>query len=145
MRGSFRRSEKEIVSKQYQLTVTAEQAQVLSDACELMARLRIGQFYDIVWKVFPETLGSEKIDHEFVRGLFDRIAFELRDKPGHSGSDADWSEPCKVAWDLHQVVRHRLAWDKTPEGNSMNVHFDEPMPRGLGKLAQIENVEGETK
>jgi len=115
-------------SQKYNVTLTEAQVSVISMACELVGRLRLGQFNDIVWKVYPETLGSQTVDHEKIRTLFDEISLELRKQRGHSGSDADWTDDARAAWDIHQVFRHRLSWDKNPEGNNMNVHFDEPMP-----------------
>jgi hypothetical protein len=114
-------------TQKYNVTLTEAQVSVISMACELVGRLRLGQFNDIVWKVYPETLGSQTVDHEKIRNLFDDISLELRKQRGHSGSDKDWTDDARVAWDIHQVFRHRLSWDKTPEGNLMNVHFDEPM------------------
>jgi len=43
----------------------------------------------------------------------------------------------KIAYDLHQVIRHRLAWDENPEGDFWNVFFDTPMQVSDQPLAEI--------
>lgn len=124
----------------YQITMTAEQVSAVSEACELFTRIRLGQFSDIIWKVYPDRLGQ--LDRDLTDKLFDGLGMVLRGKLSHYGSDSDWSKEAEVTWDIHQVLRNRLAWDKNPEGNSMNVHFDDPMPKCYGvKLAQIVKVE----
>jgi hypothetical protein len=130
--------EKSMNPQRYNVTLTEAQVSVISMACELVGRLRLGQFYDIVWKVYPETLGSGTVDHEKLRTLFDDISLELRKQRGHSGSDKDWTDAARAAWDIHQVFRHRLSWDNNPGGNNMNVHFDEPMPISQEPLPKIE-------
>ncbi len=124
--------------KKYDVTLTEAQVSVISMACELVGRLRLGQFYDIVWKVYPETMGSGTVDHEKLRTLFEEISLELRKRRGHSGSDADWTNDARTAWDIHQVFRHRLSWDKNPAGNFMNVDFDSPLPMSQEPLAKIQ-------
>lgn len=42
----------------------------------------------------------------------------------------------RVAYDLHQVLRHRLAWDRYPQGGT-NVVFDKPRQTGQEPLATI--------
>jgi hypothetical protein len=46
-------------------------------------------------------------------------------------------DEARVAWDLHQVIRHRLSWDDQPEGG-ITVNFDTPMKYGKEELAIIE-------
>lgn len=123
----------------YQITLNAEQVQAISTACELFTRIRIGQLDDITWKVFPEKLTSD--NRELIREYLDRLGLLYRGKLSHYGSDDDWSELSEITWDLHQVLRNRLAWDRTPAGNSMNVDFDDPMPKSHRvKLAKVEGV-----
>ena len=42
----------------------------------------------------------------------------------------------RVAWDLQQVIRYRLAWDRNPEGG-IQVIFDEPLKSSQEPLACI--------
>jgi hypothetical protein len=59
----------------------------------------------------------------------------------------------QVSWDLHQVIRHRLAWDRAYRdgivkpgdardwNQMMGVLYDEPLPMGDEPLAKIERSE----
>ena len=50
----------------YQLTVTAEQAATLRDACELLARCRLGQIADACQEVL-DAQGQATVPHEAPR------------------------------------------------------------------------------
>ena len=43
-----------------------------------------------------------------------------------------------MAYDLHQVVRHRLSWDENPDGKPWNVFFNNPRQVSDQPLAQID-------
>ena len=142
----------------YQITLTKNQARVLSEALEVLARLGgIGQFRYALERLplqekFPNSW-HEDMDH------IGRILaqYTTSNVDGHRtslGIYADkTSEGTKVAWDLHQVVRHRLSWDRAvangvvagvdeprnwPE--MMGAHYDDPMKTGKEPLAIINHV-----
>ena len=119
----------------YTIEVTKAQAEVISTACELFARLRMGQFYDIVWKVFPDRMSevnlSEIEKHLEVAGKL------LRNKGSHESNDSERTEKSRRAWDLHQVIRYRLSWDDKPQGGT-TVNFYEPLVTAQETLAQIQ-------
>ena len=104
----------------YTLRLTEAQAKVLCTACEVLSRLGIGQFRD--------ALAHLPIDHHRAaddvldwHGDLDLIGDRLS---RHMIGNVDgWNSSlsiyygavkpeAKIAWDLFQVLRHRLAWDK---------------------------------
>lgn len=128
----------------YNLTVTKEQAEALIQATEILARLGIGQFRDaleclptreflpIGWHEDMDIIG--KMLSRYIIGGVDgyRSSLGIHHK--------NVREPSRIAWDLYQVLRHRLAWDRAArEGivesaksprkwpEMMQVHYDEPM------------------
>lgn len=136
----------------YTLHVTAAQAQTISRACEVLARLGIGQVIEglrelpqaegIDWTDFHDdcqavsTLMSKYMPHR-INGYSSNLGIYNADK------DA------RLAWDLHQVLRHRLAWDRAKtEGwtdgttrnwnEMMGVHYDEPLKVCEEPLAKME-------
>jgi hypothetical protein len=126
-------------SKLYQVTLNSKQVEAISCACELFTRIRLGQFSDILWKVYPEKMLGEQRPE--IDRLFDQLGMLLRGKLSHYGSDSDWSERSEITWDIYQVLRNRLAWDRNPSGNPMNVDFDDPMPKNRDvKLVKIQQV-----
>lgn len=137
----------------YTLTVTEKQAQVIATAAELLARLGIGQFRDALEHLpMPEFLPPGwHDDMDAIGKILSRHMAGGID--GHSSSlgmhHKDTPEVSRVAWDLYQVIRHRLAWDravrdgvvepgaprKWPE--MIQVFYDEPMKTSDQPLATV--------
>jgi len=128
------------MTTKYNLTVTEEQARILTDALDLYSRIGIGQFEEVL-QVYDRNL---KLDEE----TRDRIRIGLdiaKREAGHprSGSHGIHNEKVddrfRAAYDLQQVVRNRLAWDRNPKGG-IQVQFDEPRAISQMRLATIEKV-----
>lgn len=112
----------------YTLTLTEGQALVLRDACELLARVHMGQFDSVVDEVVLHRTGwtdiiwkAREIASELERAVFPH---------GLSISSADIPDRSRVAWDLYQVVRGAIAWADVPPGvprPSWHVQYDDPM------------------
>lgn len=125
----------------YTLTLTARQAAEISSACEILARLQMGQI-DMALRELPL---ASYLDYDKQR-MIESILLPLYDdgKKRHG----------TIAWDLYQVVRHRLAWDRAVDrgeiepgerrnwSKMMGVCYDEPMQWGGETLARIEKAEG---
>lgn len=106
----------------YTIHLTEAQAKVLCTACEVLARLGIGQFRD--------ALEHLPIDQELIRTaddvldwhadmdlIGDRLSRHLIGNVNGWNSSLSILSPlvkpeAMIAWDLFQVLRHRLAWDK---------------------------------
>lgn len=138
----------------YTLTLTPEQAQVLSHAAEIIARLGIGQFRDALewlpttefrpdgWHEDMETIGmllSRHMKHN-VDGYRSNLGI----------NNKDVAEQARIAWDLYQVIRHRLSWDRAIEQGIVqpgeprkwlqmdSVNYDAPMKASTEPLARME-------
>jgi len=137
----------------YTLTITEQQARTISTACELMARLGMGQW--------PEALShlpmqDSKRGGDHISALLPYMAGLLVDGIDGWGSHlgirgARTPETARTAWDLYAVIRHRLAWDAAVErgltaGEFRNwrtmggVHYDDPEHIGKEPLATIERA-----
>ena len=126
----------EVMMSKYTLTLTARQASEISSACEILARLKMGQV-DMAVRELP---GNQPKDYEAMREIQQMIERLVPAKIERGDS---------IAWDLYQVIRHRLSWDREIErGNiergeprnwsiMMGVSFDEPMKMGSEPLAVI--------
>ena len=147
-----------MTDKQYTLTVTETQAQVLIQALEVMARLGIGQFRDALdmlplkehrppgWNADVDAIG--RILSKYMIGGVEGYRSSL-------GISNEATSPlAKSAWDMYQVIRHRLSWDRAVEDGTIasvdaprdwskmfGVHYDSPMRTGPEPLAKIERVE----
>lgn len=113
----------------YELTITGKQAETLQRACELYERLHAGQWFaleDILpFKEGVHPTEFERAMKEYIEPLIDtdKLFFE------------------RVSGDLMSVIRHRLSWDREPQGGS-TVAFQAPMQLGSEPLAVIERNNG---
>ncbi len=144
--------------KIYRLTINERQAQTISKACEMLARLGMGQLDDAL-RELPMRGGVEwERWHADVRHVGRILSAHMPGNiDGHSShlgiSSERVSEDSQIAWDLYQVIRHRVAWDRAiAEGKTdgtvrawdkgmMGVHFDEPMTVSAQPLGRIESAE----
>lgn len=139
----------------YTITVTEKQARVLSMACEVLSRLGMGQLKDafehlpkrekVDWSAWHDDMQDvAKILSRHMQGGIDGI----RSSTGINNADDD----ARTAWDIHAVIRHRLAWDRAvAEGitdgierkwpEMMQVSYDDPMKYSDEPLARIRRAE----
>jgi hypothetical protein len=150
----------------YLLKLTPEQAQVLVHACDLYSRIGIGQFEEIEQLARMGMLrhrhatadGAPAVTEAEINRLEQaREALDVA-KRHLTGMEPNASfgilnqlvhKDFKVAWELQQVVRHRLAWDA--RGNParrdwagspsmMGVNYDDPMASSGTPLATMEQA-----
>ena len=141
----------------YTLTLTEKQAETLMIASEVLARLGIGQFRDALeWLPTRDTCREGWHDDMTAIGrMLSRYMIGVVDGYQTSlGIRNDDVRPApKIAWDLYQVIRHRLSWDKavadgvidSPDSPRnwpvmLGVHYDEPMETSAEPLAEIRRV-----
>lgn len=139
----------------YLLEVSKEQLQVLSAASELLARLGMGQVEDALERLplRPPADRDNARWHEDVREIRQRVAAHtIRGVDGGrflSIHSKDVSDSARTAWDLYQVMRNSLAWDRAAaegviqpgEGRKwpqmLSTHFDAPLPVSGKALAKV--------
>lgn len=114
--------------------LTSEQAHVISDALEFYSRIRTGQIVELVrmfrytslatCKPTPANLNkAEELLREAKQLLFPELptdaSYGIREAP---------DQRARISYDIHQVIRHRLAWDEDPvaPGAFRSVNHDEP-------------------
>lgn len=114
-----------MTTKRYQIELTEEQLQVLREATEVYARLKSGQLF-VVGEHAPlkKDVYPSHMDDILTPALklIENVPFET------------------CAWDMHQVIRHQLAWDNNPKG-SFTVDFDPPLKRDKNPLITIKPIE----
>ena len=114
----------------YTLTgLTEKHLRVIMKALDFTGRMACGQFRELYEVVDPRF----KLRHE-VRERCERMLDELKSVmiPELTTPHSSWgiraqeiSDDHRVGYDVIQVVRHRLAWDRNPKGD-FTVDFDEP-------------------
>lgn len=133
----------------YKITVTDEQAAVIRNALEFYARMGMGQFTEILHLTYRKDVSSA--DRQDARELLDRVHKLLTKLPANAYNGILQDEVddfFRVAWEVMQTIRHRLAWDECPEGNFQYVRFDAPYKMSKDNndpLPTIERVEDGNK
>ena len=126
---------KKTISPKYRIEVNEEQAKIISLALDIFSRIEAGQlewvFSMIPWK-YRENLESAE-------PMLKELQLLLTGMQRGNLGIGNVSNSARIAFDLHQVIRHRLAWDKEPKGG-MGVFFDPPMKWSDQPLAEIEQL-----
>jgi len=113
----------------YRLTgITETHLRAIMKALDFTARVGMGQFrelFDLVDSTF-KVRGPSRDEAEKL--LFRARSIMMPDVPagGYLGiRSQELPDHHRIGFDVHQVIRHRLAWDRNPKGDFM-VDFDEP-------------------
>ena len=117
----------------YTLHLTATQAATISKACEVLARLGMGQYKDAL-ECLPVREFCPEGWHEDMEGIGHILKKHTTMLHGigsyHPIGGDKTSAESKTAWDVYQVVRHRLAWDAA-QANGHPARAKHRPPHGL--------------
>lgn len=126
---------KKTPSPKYRIDVNEEQAKIISLALDAFSRMEAGQlelvFGMIPWKYYENL--------ELAEPTLKELQLLLTGKQIGNLGIGNVSNSARIAYDLHQVIRHRLAWDNEPNGG-MGVFFDPPKKWSDQPLAEIKLV-----
>jgi hypothetical protein len=137
------------MSETITLTMTSEQARAVMDATELLARLEIGQFEEITWRMIDRFRGQDKNG----KPTFDDRSRDLANAYlkcaclAVFGTRNGWPDVGEKSiqhhrcWAVYAAIRYALAWHDHPEGGN-TVDFGEPL--GYGEKMPKCEVEGDT-
>ncbi|MEM1225934.1 MAG: hypothetical protein AAGJ40_09555 [Planctomycetota bacterium] len=132
----------------YSLTMSHRQAAVVREALEAYSRMKSGQFNHAIGDQFLDRYCTGGFSHENADRIFGEIKAMIFPElsPNESfGVGSRVYPEATVAWDVQQVIRHRLAWDRlADEGKETpdryNVCFNKPMAFSGESLPTIEAV-----
>lgn len=126
--------------KLYTITCNKRQLQLISMACDLVSRLQCCQFDHITNVVQPSDFGVENKHwtrlHHFRDDLLElKGYFNLNINSSYGISSPEVQNSARTWWDIHQVIRNKLAYEENPDVTPENrwrkgkitVNFDLPM------------------
>lgn len=102
----------------YELTLTEEQAKIVSKACEFYSRIRIGQFNEIIWNTIDRITSVD--DYCERRDKASELLFEARKYlyPELHGIGSSYGmgkfKDADMAFDVYQVLRQKFGDERTP-------------------------------
>ena len=125
-------------SPKYNLNINKSQARVLIAALDLYSRIGLGQFEEVV-NVHDLALKLSVVTREGMRNGLNFVKQLAGHPPNGSYGihNENVDDVFRVAFDLKQVIRNRLAWDQNPKGDIGRVDFDEPRATSKEPLAKI--------
>jgi hypothetical protein len=138
----------EPLSNRYTLTINKEQARIICQALEIYSRLKHGQISELrnlFMDRWCEPNGSFNWSSEYLFDELKRVIFPDLEKNASYGVGNKIYPESTVAWDVMQVIRHRLAWDRLKaEGRDQPEHwgvqYNPAMRFGSEPLAHIEVI-----
>lgn len=108
------------------LEMNGTQAAVLLEGLDLLSRLGTGQFDAIDRVSFLMMKGENRDIKEKTIEQLQKVYFPDLDIRSSYGIRSEKTEEAsKIAYDIIQVLRHTLAWERNPEGG-IGVDFREP-------------------
>lgn len=115
----------------YQITNLSEtQLQIIQEALDLYARVKVNQLGTVAYSCMEE-LGN---NFGSLRDILHAI-----EKKEFISNNVHQSKKACIAFDIHDVIRHKLSWDRHPEGG-WTVNFDDPLHWGSEPLCKVEKV-----
>lgn len=146
---SKKKSEKK--SERVTLEMSREAAAVCENALELFARLKLGQFREITWKIMPDDWKEVNFDRWIRERDFADELLEMAAK--HVFGTNNWGQPDVKAKDeeemraceLYTTLRYTRMWHDYPEegDTSWNVGFDKPLAQSGDVMPKCEIKEVE--
>lgn len=132
-----------VKSRQYYLLLNEAQANILVRALDAYSRVAMGQIRQVA-DTWIGRVSGEDADERLsrVRACLEEAERLLTGMPRGASLgmlSPDLPDEYRAAYDLQQVVRHRLAWDRQPEGG-ITVDFDEPRQTSAEPLAQMQET-----
>jgi hypothetical protein len=129
--------------KKYVLEITERQLSILIDATEILARIGMGQFWTIIEHIVPKKPFAKYWEElPTARDILTSLGARMLDYPENASPGIHnpiVADKHQIAWDLHQVLRNRLAWDRHPEGG-MQTQFDDPLLSSKEPLAKVRQL-----
>jgi hypothetical protein len=116
------------------LEMSRERALLLSKACEVIARIGMCQFKDMVELLINDY--DYKFADEIENYLKTKIKPELSRHAYNSILSNKVPEEYQVAWELYQTIRREIAWfdkgmdwrsDQRDWNSMMGIKYDDPM------------------
>ena len=123
--------------KTHTIHMTGKQAAIISGSLETFLRMHLMQFEQVVDLFIAYDLPQQNFDA--ARNALARARFEMSDL----GANSSWGihsekvpDVARQAYDIHCVIRHRLAFDRNSKGG-FGVAFDAPLQTGALPLPKI--------
>jgi len=129
-----------MAEQQYELSISEKQARVILASLDLFSRIGIGQLREVLrHPQYQLKMIDDNETYTYCQRLLDQVKKLLTGHGPHSSYGVchpEVHEDSNIAYDLLQVIRHRLSWDRIPDGGP-EINFDPPIQFSEEELAEI--------
>jgi hypothetical protein len=116
-----------------EVNLSKKQALIVKEALNLYSRLLMGQVEELSY-----FFGSKEISDSLSE--IKSILFpELENNSYYGIYQKDCSQESKIAYDIIQVLRNKIAWHENPEGKN-TVSFAPPLRAGDESLCEVKII-----
>ena len=131
------------MAEKYILELSREQAIMVKQACEMFARLKIGQFERITEMLLDVQNAKDYCERrDLANGLLKAVACIIFGSNKYGTLDVKKDRYHHRAWNIYAAIRYKMAWHDEPKGG-WAVCFDEPYPYGGEPVPKCTIVERE--
>ena len=141
-----KKKEEKKIEERVTLEMSREAALICEHALELYARLKLGQFREITWKIMPDNWRENNFERWIQERDFANELLEMAAK--HVFGTNNWGQPDVQtrdedemrAWELYTTLRYTRAWHDYPEEGekSWSVEFDKPLAQSGDRMPKCE-------
>lgn len=131
----------ELISKK-NIVLSANDIHVLVRVLDLYGRLGLGQLNFLTDELIMFYIHDD-FNYEKARDLCDdlkRFLFNFQPNSSYGIHSKQMHNNFREAYDMQQVLRHRVSWDNNPEGGT-TVNFDIPFKTSTNKKSQFIKIE----
>lgn len=107
------------------LELTEEHAKIIMQACELWARIQMGQLGTIATDALMHLPTDRFIPLRERLESLSGLVTGLGGGASHAIRSPAIADHARVAMDIRDVIRHHLSWKRSPKGG-IGVNFDKP-------------------
>ena len=123
------------------MTVNTQQLRLIQSGLEILGRMKSGQASISLSEAYPELDWDQRED---IEDLIRKYAFPELTKNQYYGVGCKDRPDIANSFDIVQVIRHRLSWDRLEaEGKDKpdfyGVHYNKPMKFGQYDLPELKN------
>ena len=135
--------------KSYTLTLNEAQIGVVQQALDMYFRVGMGQLRDVVEHAIPARMHiddwCDRRDNAEIamKAVKAAVMPELHLNAYYGIRSEKIDESNRIACDVHNVIRHHLAWERKPAGDISSVAFDTPYALSEHPLPKLVSVTGD--
>lgn len=110
----------------YTITLNQKQANAVMFACEMISRLKMGQFDCLLDICLRKNINIDREIHYEIEQQLKSLYFPELSTSSYHGISNNEVGVGQITWDIYQVIRQYVSFDITPVDEYFTVNYDDP-------------------